>query len=86
LSRVLVRVDLDRKLLDEQERIAGNQAILVSCERHPGALLGVLYTNEGQLRLLCPACGFEVMAIKVADEPKSREDLEGRRQSNERSD
>lgn len=56
----LVRADLDKMQIE-----AGGQVGL-GCSNHPASPLQVLY-KDGQVRILCRACGFETTRVKVSD-------------------
>ncbi len=53
------REGLDRQAIENDGRI------VFTCSTHPGLPTTAIY-QDGDLRLLCPACGFEVGRIKVA--------------------
>lgn len=64
------REDLDRLLIEHQ--VDADAALMVSCSNShiqiPGdatvSLLRVFY-KDGELRLICPVCGFDVAKVKV---------------------
>lgn len=56
----LRRPALDRLAIQNEGRV------VFTCNSHPGLPTTAIY-QDGDLRLLCPACGFQVVRIKVAD-------------------
>jgi hypothetical protein len=54
------RERLDRQAVERDGRI-----VFVACGTHAGQHVVAIY-QDGDLRLLCPICGFETRRIKVA--------------------
>lgn len=70
MSAALNRRNLDRLAISCGGRVA------LGCTKHPDDGATVIY-QDGDLRLVCPTCGFEAARVKVADnEEKLREALE----------
>jgi hypothetical protein len=59
VSGDLTREELDRLAIDNEGRV------VFGCSTHPGLPLTTIY-QDGVVRMLCPADGFEVARIKVA--------------------
>lgn len=62
---IVADLALSRAACDRLAIENGGQVVF-TCGTHPGLPTTAIY-QDGDLRLLCPACGFQVVRIKVAD-------------------
>lgn len=60
---------LTRQQLDRLKISVGGQPMMLGCPNHPADGNTAIY-QDGHVRLLCHACGFEAARVKVADRPE----------------